>query len=574
VVARRITWLRHEWTLAAAGSVLLSVVMLWPAMRAPTRTLPGDTWDPALQAWQLAWSGWAVRHEPGRLWHGNAHFGESWGFAYSDSLLGYLPFGLVGTGPQFALLRYNVVFTLVFALAFFGAYVLARQLGAARTGGVVAGLAFAYAPWRYAQLSHLNILSTGGIALSLAMLARGHGFSLRRGYRADRVRPGWALAGWLVAAWQVTLGFGLGLPFAYLLAGLGVIGLLCWLWRRPSFPRRLLVFDLAGVAAFAAVAGAMAYPYLRLVEFYPNSERSLDNVRQYSVGFQQFHIAPVREWLWGPGSAAARASVLDHGDWEAHNMPGYFLVGLAVLGLVLSVWPVRYRLILALGVGGFAWLAMGVAAPSSRPYEFLFAHLPGWNAIRTPGRLVLWDILLLALLAAGFVTALSERAYAWLRGRPPGPARRVLRPVLAVALLVPAALVVLEGVPDTPFPEVPPAPVSFASLEGPALVLPTDLAEDELIQFWSADGFPDLANGSSGYIPPGLYQLRETVKSFPDAASVAYLRGRGVRTVVVERRPHALSWPDNPPALTNPVDGLGIIREDLPDAILYHLQAR
>jgi hypothetical protein len=154
VAADRIKWVRHEWTLAALGSVLLSLVMLWPAMRAPMRTLPGDTWDPSLQAWQLAWSGWAVRHDPGRLWHGNAHFGESWGFAYSDSLLGYLPFGLVGTGPQAALLRYNVVFTLVFALAFFGAYVLARQLGAARTGGLVAGLAFAYAPWRYAHLSH------------------------------------------------------------------------------------------------------------------------------------------------------------------------------------------------------------------------------------------------------------------------------------------------------------------------------------------------------------------------------------------------------------------------------------
>jgi hypothetical protein len=71
-----------------------------------------------------------------------------------------------------------------------------------------------------------------------------------------------------------------------------------------------------------------------------------------------------------------------------------------------------------------------------------------------------------------------------------------------------------------------------------------------------------------------LYQLRETVKSFPDAASVAYLRDRGIRTVVVERHPYALPWPENPPALTNPVDGLGIIREDRPDAILYHLPAR
>ncbi|HEV8172217.1 MAG TPA: hypothetical protein VGP91_01070 [Actinoplanes sp.] len=44
-------------------------------------------------------------------------------------------------------------------------------------------------------------------------------------------------------------------------------------------------------------------------------------------------------------------------------MPGFFLVGLAVLGLVLSAWSLRYRLVLALCIGGFAWLAMGRGAP-------------------------------------------------------------------------------------------------------------------------------------------------------------------------------------------------------------------
>jgi hypothetical protein len=318
----------------------------------------------------------------------------------------------------------------------------------------------------------------------------------------------------------------------------------------------------------------MAYPYLQLIKAYPNGARTLGEISVYSVGFKQFFIAPARNWLWGPGSAAARESVQHHGGWEVHSLPGYFLAGLAILGLALSAWSLRYRLALALGIGVCTWLAMGVAAPWSRPYQALFWNLPGWNAIRTPGRLVLWDILLLALLAAGLVTALSERAQAWLRRRPPGPARRVLRPALAVALLVPAGLIVLEGVPDTPFPEVPSAPVSFASLAEPTLVLPTDLAEDELIQLWSVDGFPDIANGSSGYIPPGLFELRKTVESFPDAASVAYLRGRGIRTVVVERHPHFVSWPENAPALTNPVDGLGITREDQPEVILYHLQPR
>ena len=75
---------------------------------------------------------------------------------------------------------------MVFALAFVGAYALVRQLGAGRIGAAVAGAAFAYAPWRLAQAGHLQVLSTGGIALALAMLARGHGWSLRHGYRPER----------------------------------------------------------------------------------------------------------------------------------------------------------------------------------------------------------------------------------------------------------------------------------------------------------------------------------------------------------------------------------------------------
>ena len=93
---------------------------------------------------------------------------------------------------------------------------LVRQLGLGRTAGLVAATAWAFSPWRVSQLNHLQILSSGGIPLALAMLARGHGVHLRTG--AGPVRPGWALAGWATATWQVSIGFGLGLQLGYLLA--------------------------------------------------------------------------------------------------------------------------------------------------------------------------------------------------------------------------------------------------------------------------------------------------------------------------------------------------------------------
>src|ERR1043165_5880505 len=70
--------LTHEWTLAALCSILLPVAMTWPTMRDPLHTLPGDTWDPSLQAWQMSWSGWAVLHDPGRLWQSNTSLGEQY----------------------------------------------------------------------------------------------------------------------------------------------------------------------------------------------------------------------------------------------------------------------------------------------------------------------------------------------------------------------------------------------------------------------------------------------------------------------------------------------------------------
>jgi len=571
--------LTHEWFLAAVGSIIAALGMTWPAMRHPMSTLPGDTWDTSLQAWQIAWSGWALKHDPSRLWQSNAHFGEQYAFAYSDSLLGYLPAGLIGNGPTAAILRYNILYILVFALAAFGAYVLARQLGSSRLGAAVAGAVFAYAPWRWTHVMHLNLLSTGGIALSLAMLARGHGFSLRHGYRPERARPAWALAGWLVAAWQVTLGFGIGLTFGYLLALLGVISLAYWLRRRPPFGRRLLIADIAGGMTFLAIAGAMAYPYMKVTELYPYAKRGLPEIMFYSAGWRGFFTAPSHEWLWGRSNLQARIDLIPQGGWEALMLPGFFVMGLAAIGLLVSAWPRRYRVLMLIGVLGTASLAMGLRSPLKTVYFQFYDYVPGWNAVRVPSRQVLWVLLFLSILAAGAVTALSERAGAWLRRTAPNRSR-TLRPVLAAVLTVPLALVLLEGVQIAPVPRVPPAPASFDSLEAPVLVVPSNYMDDELTMLWSTNKFQPLVNGSSGFIPAKLIELRKTMLSFPDPTSVAYLRARGVKTVMALKNPWGKQWSppptvdmtDTPPGVfTTPVDKLGITREEQGDVIIFRL---
>ena len=213
----------HEFALAVYAGCLVAVAMTWPTLRYPMHTLPQDLGDPARQAWQLSWAGHILRTDPEQLWQSNAYFPVQHSFAFGDNLLGYALAGMIGNGPGAAILRYNVLFVLAHALLAIGAYALVRQLGARRTGAALAAIAFTCAPWRLAQEGHLDIISAGGIPLALAMLARGHGYSLRHGFRPERRRIGWVAAGWLVATWQLSLGFSLGIPFAYVLGLLLIV---------------------------------------------------------------------------------------------------------------------------------------------------------------------------------------------------------------------------------------------------------------------------------------------------------------------------------------------------------------
>ncbi|MET8529304.1 hypothetical protein [Micromonospora sp. NPDC005172] len=564
----RWSWARSEWTVAVAASLLLAVVLTWPTMRHPATTIPGDLGDPLLQAWQVAWSGHALLSSPADLWNSNTFYPETYTYAYSDTLLGYAPMGMLGSGFTASVIHYNLLYVLLHALASFGAYALARQLGANRWGGAVAGIAWAYAPWRLAHSGHLNILSSAGIALSLAMLARGHGWSLRHGYRPELRRPGWAVAGWLVAAWQVSLGFGIGLPLVYFLLATVLVAAGCygWSWwrkrERPPFGRRLLIADLVGGGAFGLVTLLLGMVYLRVVDLNPQAERTLDWTKMFSPPLIGFVTAPADSWLWGERHAGAREQL----SWppEMALLPGMMVIGLAAAGLFLSAYPLRHRVALGLGAVGTVLLGLGatLGGDGDPGYLTLSTLLPGWDALRTPGRMMHWTSLLLAVLAAGAVTALAES----LRQSTP---RRWAATLTPLVLLIPLTVVTLEGVNNTPHPTVPQPPAAMRTVQDPILVLPAGGLGDLTYMLWSTDGFPRLTNGLAGFEPVSQAQTRTAVASFPDPVSIAHLRGIGVRSVmVVPSRVVGTPWES---IATRPIDGLGITREDLDGMLVYHL---
>ena len=101
------------------------------------------------------------------------------------------------------------------------------------------------------------------------------------------------------------------------------------------------------------------------------------------------------------------------------------------------------------------------------------------------------------------------------------------------------------------------------------LVLPAGGAVDLIFMLWTTDGFPRVTNGLGGFEPVTQAQTRAATPTFPDAGSVAYLRGIGVRSVVA-----LPGWTAGTPwegIADRPIDGLGITREEIDGVLVYRL---
>ena len=111
----------------------------WPLVLHMSSRIAPDLGDPVRTAWQVAWVGHAMLHDPLHLFDSNAFYPHPLSLAFSDSLLGYGPAAFFGSGTVAALVRYNLLFLWAWSLCFVGAYLLARELGLGRLGGAAAG---------------------------------------------------------------------------------------------------------------------------------------------------------------------------------------------------------------------------------------------------------------------------------------------------------------------------------------------------------------------------------------------------------------------------------------------------
>ncbi len=570
---------RSELLWVILAGVALAVITTWPlVLHLPSRIAP-DLGDPVRTAWEVAWVGHAMLHDPLHLFNSNAFYPHPLSLAFSDSLLGYGPAAFFGSGTVAALVRYNLLFLFAWSLCFVGAYLLARELGLGRLAGAVAGTAFAYAPYRVTEAGHLHVISSGGIPLALFLLLRGY----RRGSR------GLVLAGWLVSAWQISLGFTLGLQYSYLLLVLALLVLWSW-WRdrsrrhlagqtpqgdapahRPLIPRGLFAVTCIGLAVLGLIVVYQARPYLRVSSLYPTAARTIKEVKAYSSGPAALLSASSENRVWGSVTAPIRAHV--HSKNEDVFFPGLAIFVLAMIGVFASVYTRRLRIGLLVGMVTCWVLAMGLGLTGAGyPYRLLYDYAPGWNGVRVPGRIFIMGTLFFALLAGAGAELILRRVRAWNGGAGALPV------LVGVVLLIG---IVGEGAGHMAHPVVPQPVRAEIGLPGPLLDLPTDGANDRLWQYFSTDGFPEIPIGNSTFDMPAVDDLRGGMSGFPDKASVEKLRYYGIRTVVLHTQrfkhlpvSHSFVVPEPPntaAAAAKPVAGLGVTRRRVGPVVIYEI---
>jgi len=147
--------------------LIVSIAATWPLGRGLARNVAWDLGDPILNIWILSWDVEQIRRlltgDLSRLWtffDATIFHPAPLALAYSDHLvpqaLQVLPVMLLTGDP---ILAYNLLFLSTFVLSGLGMYLLVRELTGNAPAALVAGLLFAFAPYRLAQSSHVQILS-------------------------------------------------------------------------------------------------------------------------------------------------------------------------------------------------------------------------------------------------------------------------------------------------------------------------------------------------------------------------------------------------------------------------------
>ena len=323
---RRLEWPRG-WQGAAWATVFYTVLTIgwtWPLVTAMRRSLPWDMGDPVLNTWILRWTsehltalaagalvGVARLVEPDVLPSGSART-RVLGASRRASAA-----GAAGTprNRQRDPLLQRLAAVDVRAVGAWGVSPGARS-HPQHAAAFLAGVFFAFTPYRIAQLSHLQVLSAEWMPFAL--------YAIRRHLQTGSRR---SIVGFVASVVLQNLSCGYYLVYFFPFLALWIAGEITARGRRRD--RALLQrLAVAGVS-IVALTTPFLVPYYRLRQL-GFTARTLDEVRFYSADVTAYWTTYPTQWLWG---SALRASPRP----ENELFPGLVLIVLAAVGVAVMV---------------------------------------------------------------------------------------------------------------------------------------------------------------------------------------------------------------------------------------------
>ena len=374
--------------LISAGFLALAVAWTWPMAAWLSMRIPHDPGDPVLNTWILWWNAHTVPFTSD-WWNPPIFYPMPGALALSEHLAGIAvfttPLQLAGVGPIAA---YNLALIASGWLSGYFAFALGRRLTGSIFAGIVAGLAFALAPYRASQLSHLQVLTSQWMPLALLAM---HAW-------IDEGRARWLVLfaiAWLLQA----LSNGYYLLFFPILILLWLLWFVDWIraWRR-------------GAALAATFAGSSLLLVPSLLHYKQIHEalglhRSVDEMRTFSGHLASFAQPAELLTFWPTARAQTQ---------EGFLFPGVMVVVVVLAGAIALMVRRQVRaafrhrspaVFYATAAVLFSWLCFGPGRHVSfeeamwRPYTLLML-LPGFEGLRVPARFAMLAALCLSVAAS------------------------------------------------------------------------------------------------------------------------------------------------------------------------------
>lgn len=289
----------------------LAVAMTWPLASRLT-TAVADRGDPYIVAWIIDWVCHALTHAPLDLYNAPIFYPGRLTLAHSENLVGVallvLPFHLAGVPP---IAVYNLAMLIGFALSGYGMFVLARLITRSTAAALVAGVIFAFVPFKFDHISHVQLICSGWLPLLLAAVIAY--------WRA----PGTKTAACIIGAFVMN-----GLTNVhYFLFGSVTAAITIAIFAILS-PRRDRRFWLTLIAALA-IAGLLLVPFLLPYRILANEYGMVRSEAEARSG-----SAPATAWLVTTPLSVVYGK-LGAPELHQHEMqlfPGLVALVLAVIG--------------------------------------------------------------------------------------------------------------------------------------------------------------------------------------------------------------------------------------------------